>query len=815
MKKSFIASAAIAAIFLAGCSSTGKIATPGSISENRVLLSNGWYLSPAGRQVDIGDLPLNMAISPDENYAVTTNNGQSKPTFSVVDLKKAETVQTLRAPNLYVGLKFFDNGRKLAASGGTSGKIFIYSFLNGMLKETDSIVIAKKWPKEKTWLSGLDIDEAQGRIYAADRFGEAVYVIDMKSKNVISLIKLPAKPYTCLAAKKSKYVYISLWGGGEIALLDKNTLKIEKTIPSDSHPNDMIESPDGRYLFTSNANVNTVSIIDVEKGREIEKINSALTPDSPPGSTPNGVALSPDGKRLYIANADNNSLAVIDVSAPGKSRSLGFIPTGWYPTAVKVLSDNTIIAANGKGGRSMANPKGPNPYFREEGEQYIGTLLKGTLSIINDPEPEEMKEYTSAVYRNSPYTNRPDYIKEADKNGPIPLKDGIKSEKIKHVFYIVKENRTYDQVFGDMKEGNGDESLCLFPEKVTPNLHALARQFVLLDNLYADAEVSADGHNWTMGAYATDYVEKSWPNYYGGRGGQYEFEGGYPIAYPQNGYFWDNCMRNNVTYRSYGEFVHNGKTDEDSSMAAIKSLEGHVAPFYRGWDLQYSDLERVKHWMTEFDSYEKNGGLPEFQVLRLPNDHTSGTSAGKLTPVAYAAQNDLAVGMIVQRISHSKYWNESAIFIIEDDAQNGPDHVDAHRTEALVISPYTKHKFVDHSMYSTSSMIKTMELILGLPPMSQYDASARPMYNSFNSEADLTPFNALKANVDLNEVNKKGAFGQIESGKMNFSKEDAANENDLNEIIWKSVKGEASVMPAPVRSAFVNYRTEKTDEDDD
>lgn len=815
MKNNIIALAALAGIMLSGCSSSGKITTPGSISETRVLLSNGWYLSPAGRQTDIGDLPLNMAISPDENYAVTTNNGQSKPTLSVINLKKAETVQTLNVPNLWVGIKFFDNGHKLAASAGTSGRINIYNFNNGTLTESDSIVIAQKWPKDKTWIAGLDIDEAQGRIYAADRFAGVLYVIDMKTKSVTSTISLPSKPYTCLASKKSNYVYISLWGGAAIALLDKNTLKVEKTIPTGSHPNDMIESPDGKYLFTSNANVNSVSIIDVEKGREIEKINSGLTPDAPPGSTPNGVALSPDGKKLYIANADNNSLAVFDISNPGRSRSLGFIPTGWYPTSVKILSDNTIIVANGKGGHSLANPKGPNPYFREEGEQYIGTLLKGTLSVINDPNPEEMKAYSQAVYQNSPFTNRPDYLKDAGQDGPIPLKDGLKSGKIKHIFYIVKENRTYDQVFGDMKEGNGDESLCLFPEKVTPNLHALARQFVLLDNFYADAEVSADGHNWTMGAYATDYVEKSWPNYYGGRGGQYEFEGGYPIAYPENGYFWDNCLRNNVSYRSYGEFVHNGKTDQDSSKAAIKSLEGHVAPFYWGWDLAYSDLERVKHWTKEFDEYEKNGNLPEFQVLRLPNDHTWGTSTSRLSPISYAAQNDQAVGMLVERISHSRYWNECAIFIIEDDAQNGPDHIDAHRTEALVISPYTKHKFVDHEMYSTSSMIRTMELILGLPPMSQYDAAARPMYNSFTSIADLSPYTALKANVDINEKNKKGSFGQLRSDSMDFSKEDAAGDIELNEIVWKSVKGEDSPMPAPVRSAFINYRTDKTDDDDD
>jgi hypothetical protein len=329
------------------------------------------------------------------------------------------------------------------------------------------------------------------------------------------------------------------------------------------------------------------------------------------------------------------------------------------------------------------------------------------------------------------------------------------------------------------------------------------QEFILLDNLYCDAEVSADGHNWSMGAYATDYVEKSWPTSYGGRGGEYEFEGGYPAAYPSAGYLWDDCKRHGVSYRTYGEFVINPESPGDSARATMESLEGHVAPFYRGWDLGYSDVERIRSWEKEFAQYENSGELPAFQIIKLPNDHTEGTHRGSLTPRAFVAQNDQALGMLVDRISHSAYWKESAIFVIEDDAQNGPDHIDAHRTVGLVISPYTKRHFVDSEMYSTCSMLRTMELILGLPPLSQFDASATPMFNAFTSSPDFSPYRCRDPLIDLNEKNMAGAYGMDRSGEFDFTREDAAPDIELNEIIWKAQRGEASVMPSPVRSAFV------------
>ncbi len=371
------------------------------------------------------------------------------------------------------------------------------------------------------------------------------------------------------------------------------------------------------------------------------------------------------------------------------------------------------------------------------------------------------------------------------------------------MIYIIKENRTYDQVFGDIKEGNGDPSLTLLGEEVTPNLHALVREFVLLDNFYCDAEVSADGHNWSMGAYATDYVEKTWPSQYSGRRNTYDYEGGAAIVSPSAGYIWDACKRAGVTYRSYGEWVENGRKPGDRGTPLSKALKGHIDPLYRGWDLDYSDLDRTKRFLSELKRFERAGSMPRFQVLRLPNDHTMATQPGALSPLSYVAQNDLAVGTLVEGVSHSKFWPTTAIFIIEDDAQNGPDHVDAHRTEALAISPYSRRHTVDSTMYSTTSTLRTMELILGIPPMSQYDASATPMFKSFTDTPDLTPYAVRPARTSLTERNPADAVGAQRSLEMDFSVEDAAPDIELNEIIWKSIKGRDSVMPPPVRSAFV------------
>jgi len=428
-----------------------------------------------------------------------------------------------------------------------------------------------------------------------------------------------------------------------------------------------------------------------------------------------------------------------------------------------------------------------------------------------------MAEYSKQAYACSPLRADERVSAEPAEGNPIPRKVGD-AGPIKHVLYIIKENRTYDQVFGDMTEGNGDANLCLFPEKITPNHHRLARQFVLLDNFYCDGEVSADGHEWSMGAYATDFVEKVWPLVYRSSPQKkltYPAEGNVDvIARPAGGYIWDRCAEAGVTYRSYGEWISNGKTDKDPGKARVKALEDHFDPWFRGFDLDYSDQKRVDRFLVELARFEKEDSMPRFIVLRLPNDHTAGTQIGKPTPTALVADNDLALGRLVEAMTKNKFWNDTAIFVVEDDAQNGSDHVDAHRTVALVISPYTKHGQVDSALYSTSSMLRTMELILGLKPMSQFDAAARPMYHSFQAQADPRPYQHVVPETDLKATNLASAWGTELSERFDLTKEDAADDLLLGEVIWRSVRGADSRMPAPVRAAFV-FPHLKTDKGED
>jgi hypothetical protein len=526
-----------------------------------------------------------------------------------------------------------------------------------------------------------------------------------------------------------------------------------------------------------------------------------------------------------VANADNNNLAVFDVGQPGHSHSLGFIPVGWYPTSVRVTPDgHHLLVSNGKGVISKANPNGPQPGRKSRAEtlpQYIAELLHGTLSVIDLPSREAFEKQLVAdsveAYRCSPL--KPDATVSATRpdDSPIPLKPGDPSP-IKYCFYVIKENRTYDQVLGDMKEGNGDTNLCLFPEEVSPNHHQLAHEFVLFDNFYADAEVSADGHEWTMGAYATDFVEKSWPLQYGHDSRKkyvYPAEGVVTMATPAGGYLWDRAAEAGVSYRSYGEFVANGKTPDDPAVPRVKALRGHIDEKYRGFDLEYPDAKRADRFLEELKRFEGEGDMPRLQVVRLPGDHTFGVRLDKRTPSACVADNDAALGQIVEGISHSPFWSQTAIFVLEDDAQNGADHVDAHRTLGFVVSPYAKHHAVDSTMYSTSSMLRTIELILGLKPMSQFDAAATPMFNAFQSTPDVRPYAALPARIDLEQKNTKTSWGEKVSRTMDFSKEDAADDLLLNEVIWRSVRGEDSPMPPPTRAGFVFVHGKSKVDDDD
>ncbi len=780
-----------------------------ALRSKRVLLPNGWALTPPGKSIPLGDLPLNMALSSSKKWMAFTNNGNGKQHIMLINREEEKLSDQIEIPKSWVGLAFSQDENRIFASGGNDNLVRIYQNTNGKLSEAGQIVLGEPWPKQKISPAGLCLDDEAQRLYVVTKDDNALYTCDPITRQVLRRESLPAEAYTCVLSPDKSSLYISLWGGEKVLVYDVAKRAISGEITVGSHPNDMVLTRDGKYLYVANGNENTVSVIDVANQKVIETLTTSLYPDAPAGSTPNGLALSEDENTLYIANADNNCLAVFNVADRGESRSIGFIPTGWYPTVVREVGGK-IYVANGKGLTSMANPEGPQPTMtpaERNDAQYIGSLFDGNLSIINQPDEALLAGYTQLTYENTPYTKEKENRSEGQAGNPIPRTVG-ESSPIKYVFYIVKENRTYDQVFGDMPEGNGDPNLCLFPEKVTPNHHALAREFVLLDNFYVNAEVSADGHNWSMAAYANDYVEKTWPTSYSGRGGSYDYEGSRKVAYPKDGFIWDYCQRAGVSYRSYGEFVSQGKP-------SIKALEGHIDPNYVGYDLSYKDIDREAAWEKDFDALVAANAVPHFNTLRISNDHTSGMRIGAPTPQAAVADNDLALGRFVEHLSKSPIWKESVVFVVEDDAQNGPDHVDAHRSVALVIGPHVKRSYVDHTMYSTASLLRTMELILGLPPMSQYDAAATPLWRSFTARPDTKLYTARPNNIDLDQRNVAVNKHSKRSGELNLTVPDAIDDIEFSEIVWKAVKGLDSPMPAPRRSAFVLAQPEDEEEEDD
>jgi YVTN family beta-propeller protein len=832
---------------------------PRQLDSETVLLPNQWLLKPVGKQLKVGDFPANIQISPDGKFAAVLHCGHGQNEIAIISLTTKNIISRSSVNEAFYGLAFSATGNELVCSGSSDEVLHVFPLKNGYLGEPKTVAlrdenlrgipggiaiardgtkyVANVWAHSVSRVRGTKVDEltlTEKQVATPAAPAPTTDDPSITKRAEAQLEEHSATepfPYACVLDEKRGRLYVSLWAQASVAVIDTKAFKVIARWKAEDHPNEMLLGKNGRRLFVANANRNSVSVIDVETGRVSETLIAALpvgpTKDDvtsvPPGNTPNSLALSPDGEQLFVANANINTVAVFEVEEAGKARSLGFIPVGWYPTSVRVTSDGkTLIVANGKGLISKPNRNGPQPGRRDPMSltEYIGGLFQGTISFIPLPKGdafrEKMTEWTARAFSCVPDTETK-VNAAALEDSPIPRKPGDPTP-IKYCIYIVKENRTFDQVLGDLGRGNGDQMLTLFGEKVTPNHHALAREFVCLDNFYVESEVSADGHEWSMGAYATDFVEKHWPIVYGHNDRKklpYPAEGTVDhAARPAGGYLWDRCIEAGVSFRSYGEWVSNGKTPKDPATPKVKALEGRIDPGYRSFDMDYPDVKRAERFISELKRFEQEGDMPRMQIVRLPNNHTSGTSPGKPTPMAHVADNDLAFGQVIEALTNSKFWSQMAIFVVEDDAQNGPDHVDAHRTIAFAISPYIKRGSVDSTLYSTSSMLRTMELILGLKPMSQFDAAAMPMFASFQKESDLTPYKCRPVDIDMNARNQKLAWGAKESLKMDFTKEDAADDLLLNEVIWRSVRGADSPMPAPRRAAFV-FTKAGGEEDDD
>jgi YVTN family beta-propeller protein len=793
-------------------------------TKNGFLLPNGWVVSPAGAQVIVPDLPLNILALPDNRHALIATSGYNAHELSLIDLEQKTVIDRQAVRESWFGLAATPRLDRIWWSGG--GAVVVHRFgLDGQKLTRSNEPAASETTKaapraQRHFRSGLALDAARQVLYALDIDGGSITALDLDSRTERMAAPAGTRPYDVVLGPSGRMLYVSDWAGRSVLVIDPADLRTTARIAVGEHPNQMALHPTDGRLFVACASSNCVSVIDTRRGIVTETIHTALFPRAPEGSTPDALVVSPDGKTLFVANADNNCVAVIDIATPDRSQVKGFIPTGWYPTAVAVTPDGKhLLVGVGKGNQTKANPinvdvsKHKTDYDPVVKRRllpfpYIGTTLSGALSIVPVPDDRALAAYTDTVYRNCPYSDK--LLSEASHPEPtaIPAKVGDPSP-IKHVLYIIKENRTYDQVFGGLTRGNGDPALVMFGRDVTPNHHRLAEEFVLLDNLYCNGHVSADGHPWSTMAYNTDYIARNWALTYSSRAGIEDDERG-DLSNAPSGYLWDACARAGLTYRSYGEYGRRvSQPDGTFRMdGAVPGLVGHMCPDYglsKVAGRRVRDTDNAETFIREFQEFEKNGTLPRFMVMSLGEDHTTGTRPGTFTPQACVASNDLALGRIVEALSHSKHWPELAIFVIEDDAQNGPDHVDAHRTVGLVISPYVKRKHLDSTQYSTVGMVRTIELILGLPPLSQYDAAARPMYASFTAKPDLTPYTHEPARIDLNEVNAPTAYGAERSLKMDFDEYDRIDDFALNEILWRAIKGKDAPVPPAVRRAIA-YR---------
>jgi DNA-binding beta-propeller fold protein YncE len=777
----------------------------GNQGDGSYLLPNGWRLAPAGKHLKVGDMPLNVVQTPDSRYLIVSNNGLLKPSFSIVDIATWTIKNTMQLDDAWNGLVWHPDGTKLYSAGGGQNNVQEFKYADGVV--TRARTFSLPGARGETFAGGLAISRDGKMLYVTRVFAQTVSSIDLVSGQVLKTVPVPAEPFTCLLSADGKFLYVSLWGGARVQVYFADSLQLLEEFSSGEHPSAMQLSQDGLRLFVACSNSASVWVYDLIAREPIEEISMSLFPNAPPTATPNALGLSPDGRTLLVANADTNTIAVVDVSNGGRSFVDGFIPTGWYPTGAIFSRDGKqIFILSGKGLASMpssAAPQGGSSELR----------LMGTVSAVPTPDRPALAEYTRKVYAVTAYS---DATRLAPANtpigSPIPRTVGA-SSPIKYVFYIIRENRTYDQILGDVSRGNGDPTLTLFGRSVTANAHALADSFVLFDNFYVDADVSYDGHAFSTAAYATDVIQKLWQTLYANRGGLYLGEGeGFMrtpygnVSAPERGYIWDYAGRAGVSVRSYGEFVvHLSRNPAGDVVAAesVPGLRGSVAPSFAGFDLAITDNKRADTWLQEFNAFVENRNLPRLSIVHLGNDHTMGTTPGAPTPRAMIADNDLALGRVVEAISNSPYWKESAIFVVEDDAQSGPDHVDSHRSVLLVASPFARRGFVDHTFYSTSGVLRTMELILGLPPMSYYDAAATPLYNAFQGTPDLAAYRRLSPAVSLDEKNPTTAFGAALSRSLDFSDADLTPEEPLNDVIWRSVKGPNSPMPPPRRSVFV------------
>lgn len=819
-----VATAALGAVVVSNpfplvATSIGAAVHPG-VQGHSSRLHNGWVVNPVGEQTLMEDMPSNLCVSPDGKYLVVATSGWRQHRVRVFEIgpspagrpgsdlrydREAKWIASL--PALWRGMRFGvgEQAKILYVAGGPKGcvyrleldpKTFGLRVLDAFPLPTDA--------NPKPFAGGLDV-LPDGRILVLDEAADkgpgkadVLYALDPGSGKVLGSSALTADAGAVAATPDGSKIYVAEHGAGQLLVLKGSDLSRQGQIAVGVQPNALLVDHRGR-LYCANTGSDTVSVVDTARDAVTETIHTAMTPRSPLGSVPNALALSPDEKTLYVSNAGNNDVAVVDVSGSGSSVE-GFVPTGHYPVSVAVAPKNDwLFIGSGKGLQDKPNDTlsgsgegirvnqpagqayGPH-HDRILVHDYIMSTLDGSLARLPVPQKSDLSRYTRLVLQGSPYRDAL-LARAAGKpaNSVLPDRPGAPSP-FEHVLYIIKENRTYDQVLGDMTKGDGDPNLVLFGRGVTPNHHRIADQFVLLDNVYCDGEVSQDGWEWSTAANDSDWDIKATAYGYGGHG---DVPGSRETIRPSNGYLWEHAGAKGLTYYSYG----------------AKTFAGLFSPTWKGhfshpWNDArrdgVPDYQKADLFVKDLKEAEKTGKWPNLVVMSLADDHTVGTRPGGATPYAAVASNDLALGKVIEAMTRSRFWSKTAIFVIEDDSQNGPDHVDAHRTVALVASPYTRRGSVDHTMYTTSSLVRSIELCLGLPPTSQYDAGATPMFDCFTGPSNLQSYACVVPQVDLNAKNTRQSPMAAVSATLDFHDVDLADFDTLNHILWKACKpGEA------------------------
>jgi YVTN family beta-propeller protein len=764
-------------------------------------------------------MPLAMVLSPDSEQVVVLLDGWREQGIQVVDRRAARVTQRMEQPAAFLGIAFAPDGHELYASGGNQDVVYRYGWRNGHATRTDSILLApgRGRPSGKRYPSGLALSPDGRTLYVAENLADSLAVVDLAGGKVVQQLPTGRYPYGVAVAPDGR-VYVSAWGGNSVAVYRSGvdgTLVDSDSLVVGRHPSALLLDASGSRLFVASGSTDRVAVVDTRTRSVTARLLDASPAGPGEGSTPNALALSHDGTRLFVAEADNNAVAVFQLgaatsgvqSAPARDSLLGRIPTDWYPTAVLVRRD-TLLVLSGKGHGTAPNPGGPTPLQPQSTNSRDYTLGQTAGTLMSLPLTGVTPAALAAFSRRVAHANGWDRGARSIPSYP----------PFEHVIYVIKENRTYDQVLGDLTEADGDTSLLFFPRPVSPNHHALAERFGIFDRFFVNAEVSPDGHNWSTAAYTTDYLQKTVPSNYSRRGRSYDYEGtnggGSTIAdipdddvnEPANGYLCDLAARAGITFRNYGEFVVDDTTEEDDGdrryIGDKPFLRSHTNERYPGWDLDQTDQSRIDVWLHEFATFVRKGTMPALEIVRLPNDHTAGARAGAPTPRAYMADNDLALGRMIDALSHSPFWKNTVVFVLEDDAQNGPDHVDSHRSVLLAISAYDR-KGVVHRFVNTTDVIATIGEILHLGTLSQFDYYGRPLRGVFGDRPDLVPYDAIEPSVPLDERNPASGIGARETELLDLSAEDRADEDLFNRVLWRAIKGADAPYPGPtVRPAI-------------